>query len=236
MSERSAGEERTEPLPDDEAGLASVLRRAQRVGDQVLGPPLPKPGHVVGGKYRLEQQLGLGGMGAVYRATHLVSEKPVAVKWMLRSTSDDHARRRFLRAARVAGRIDHPNAVDVYDVWNTSWGLTDRVHVMLDPAAIDAPFFQLQSGELALEVPATEAAALGSFGNVEPRLAGYELVFTHERGGCLYSSGEFGGWPPPSGRPNATWVPARAGYRTWPIIEHCKASPASAPDAAMDMP
>jgi serine/threonine-protein kinase len=71
---------------------------------------------VIGEKYKLEELLGRGGMGAVYRASHLVSEKRVAVKWMLRSASDEHARGRFMREARLAGRIDHPNVVDVYDV------------------------------------------------------------------------------------------------------------------------
>jgi len=55
-------------------------------------------------------------MGVVFRATHLVSRKAVALKWMLRSTTDGAAHRRLLREALAAGRIDHPNVVDVYDV------------------------------------------------------------------------------------------------------------------------
>jgi serine/threonine protein kinase len=55
-------------------------------------------------------------MGVVFRATHLVSQKAVALKWMLRSTTDATAHRRLLREALAAGRIDHPNVVDVYDV------------------------------------------------------------------------------------------------------------------------
>jgi serine/threonine protein kinase len=116
MNGGSARDDDAELPAGVDSELDSVLRRADRVGDQVLGPPLPQPGRVVGDKYRIEECLGRGGMGAVFRATHLVSEKAVALKWMLRSTSDDHARRRFLREARMAARIDHPNVVDVYDV------------------------------------------------------------------------------------------------------------------------
>jgi serine/threonine-protein kinase len=78
--------------------------------------PLPESGQVIGGKYRIEEKLGKGGMGAVFRATHVVSAKQVALKWMLRPASDERARQRFTREARAAGRIDHPNVVDVYDI------------------------------------------------------------------------------------------------------------------------
>ncbi|HEX7480188.1 MAG TPA: protein kinase [Polyangiales bacterium] len=77
---------------------------------------MPAPGHVVGGKYRLEECLGRGGMGVVFRATHLLSEKQVALKRMRRPTNGSQTANRFLREARAAGRIDHPNVVDVYDV------------------------------------------------------------------------------------------------------------------------
>jgi serine/threonine protein kinase len=116
MTRGSARDDDSESLSGIESELDSVLRRAGRVGDELLGPPLPRPGQIVGDKYRIEERLGSGGMGAVFRATHQVSDKSVALKWMLRSTADEHARRRFLREARVAGRIDHPNVVDVYDV------------------------------------------------------------------------------------------------------------------------
>ncbi|HEX5660117.1 MAG TPA: serine/threonine-protein kinase, partial [Polyangiales bacterium] len=81
----------------------------------LYGVRLPAVGEVIAGRYRIEERLGGGGMGAVFRATHLISEKQVAVKWMLRPASDDQTRRRFLREARAAARIDHPNVVDVYD-------------------------------------------------------------------------------------------------------------------------
>jgi serine/threonine-protein kinase len=81
------------------------------------GGPSPEPGHVFGGKYRIEGLIGKGGMGAVYHSTHLVSGKRVAVKWMLPAASaTEELAERFLREARATARIDHPNVVDIYDV------------------------------------------------------------------------------------------------------------------------
>jgi serine/threonine protein kinase len=94
----------------------SMLRKIAHVSHLSVDPPLPRLGQVIGEKYRIDARLGRGGMGVVFRATHLVSRKAVAVKWMLRSTTDGQAHRRLLREALAAGRIDHPNVVDVYDV------------------------------------------------------------------------------------------------------------------------
>jgi len=67
-------------------------------------------------KYRIESEIGRGGMGAVYLATHLGTERPVAVKiiapqFMKRAEFVE----RFRREARAAGRLRHPNVVDVTD-------------------------------------------------------------------------------------------------------------------------
>src|ERR1043165_7667586 len=78
---------------------------------------MPKAGDVIAGKYRVEQLIGVGGMGAVFSATHQYTGKRVAVKVMLPELSKDNdAVQRFLREAHAAGRINHPNVVDVYDV------------------------------------------------------------------------------------------------------------------------
>ncbi len=76
-------------------------------------PALPL---VVEGKYRLEQLIAHGGMGSVYRATHLTLERAVAIK-ILRAEflADAVTRERFNREARAAARLKHPNIVAVYD-------------------------------------------------------------------------------------------------------------------------
>ena len=73
-------------------------------------------GRVLGGRYRLSERLGQGGMGTVYRALHLLMDKPVAVK-ILRAelAGDNEAVARFHREARSASRIDNENSNPVTD-------------------------------------------------------------------------------------------------------------------------
>src|ERR1044072_6309850 len=67
-------------------------------------------------KYQIEQLLGQGGMGAVYRATHLGTRRTVAVKVIQPQLSaHDQFVARFRREAEAAGRLRHPNVVDVTD-------------------------------------------------------------------------------------------------------------------------
>lgn len=68
------------------------------------------------GQVRLEQELGRGGMGTVYQGRHVTLNKLVAVK-ILRNDlpTDIHAVERFIREARAAARLDHPNIVGVHD-------------------------------------------------------------------------------------------------------------------------
>jgi serine/threonine protein kinase len=73
-------------------------------------------GQTLDDKYQIERELGHGGMGAVFLATHLGTERPVAIKiiapqFMKRPEFVE----RFRREARAAGRLRHPNVVDVTD-------------------------------------------------------------------------------------------------------------------------
>src|SRR5688500_17247610 len=66
------------------------------------------------GAYRLERVIGRGGMGVVFAARRVRTQRALAVK-LLRSRTE-LARARFLREARILGEIDHPNVVEVIDV------------------------------------------------------------------------------------------------------------------------
>jgi serine/threonine protein kinase len=69
------------------------------------------------GAYKVLDRLGKGGMGHVFLAEHAVLRKRVAVKVLSAGLrSDPAARRRFVREARAAASVDHPNVVHVFDV------------------------------------------------------------------------------------------------------------------------
>ena len=71
------------------------------------------------GRYRILAELGRGAMGAVYRAADPLIEREVAIKTLLPDLPAeilDEVRERFLREARSAGRLNHPNIVTIFDV------------------------------------------------------------------------------------------------------------------------
>jgi hypothetical protein len=71
------------------------------------------------GRYRIVGELGRGAMGVVYRAVDPLIERDVAIKTLLPTLPEEimaEVRERFLREARSAGRLNHPNIVTIYDV------------------------------------------------------------------------------------------------------------------------
>jgi serine/threonine-protein kinase len=86
------------------------------------------PGTVIAKRYRLDRELGRGGMGVVWEATHLLTRRQVAIKFVGGSGRPrTDVRRRFLREARVASAVNHPNVVEVLDVFE----LDDQIPVMV---------------------------------------------------------------------------------------------------------
>ena len=81
----------------------------EKTDDSLLGSTLA-------GKYRIEELLNEGGMGSVYRGTHTLMDKTVAIKVLRPSlAADEKIVARFSREARAASRISHPNALSVTD-------------------------------------------------------------------------------------------------------------------------
>jgi serine/threonine-protein kinase len=76
----------------------------------------PEPNRVLAGRYRLESRLGVGGMGAIWRAEHLVLRAPVAVKLIDReAVPDDDTVARFMREAQSAATLRSPHVVQILD-------------------------------------------------------------------------------------------------------------------------
>src|SRR5258706_9247078 len=69
------------------------------------------------GRYSLERELGRGGMGVVYLAREVRLDRPVAIKLLPPSkTSDPGLKERFLREARLAAKLSHPNIIPIHAV------------------------------------------------------------------------------------------------------------------------
>lgn len=76
-----------------------------------------EPSTLVGNAYRLDREIGRGGWSVVWAATHMTLQQPRAIKIL--SAPDEHKRVRFIREARAAAAIEHPNVLPVLDVFET---------------------------------------------------------------------------------------------------------------------
>jgi eukaryotic-like serine/threonine-protein kinase len=109
---------------------------------------------VQGGRYRLERPLGHGGMATVYLGYDEELHRPVAIKLLAEHLAGDaDLRRRFLREARLAARLSHPNVVSVYDAGEAADG---RPYIVMEyvPGTTFAELGQIapeQAVELAIE-------------------------------------------------------------------------------------
>ncbi|MFN7975639.1 MAG: serine/threonine-protein kinase [Acidobacteriota bacterium] len=90
---------------------------SQGVGARTLLMPEPAPLPATIGPYRIVEMLGAGGMGAVYKGLDVSLERHVAIKVLSPALATDaESRERFLREARSAAVLSHPNVVSVYQI------------------------------------------------------------------------------------------------------------------------
>lgn len=106
-----------------------------------------RSGVVVAGRFRLEQMLGEGGMAEVWSARHEVTKRRVAIK-VLKGPSHPELEQRFLREARAANAVKHPNVVQVHDVFELSAGVPAMVMDLFEGETLDS--FMVQRGSLSL--------------------------------------------------------------------------------------
>ncbi len=87
-----------------------------RILPDELRTAVPLPGTILRERYRLDSELGRGGMGTVYRATDLELQREVAVKVLSAAYQNSDARERLIREARAAAALNHPHIVTIHDV------------------------------------------------------------------------------------------------------------------------
>ncbi len=129
----------------------------------------PFIGHRLDGRYTLEELIGEGGTGRVYRARQEATGREVAVKLLRESLiHDDASVKRFQREARAACRINHPNAITVHDFGFSPTGQCylvtelisgETLRVALDRDGKDGPIPPQRALRLFQEIVAGMAAA-----------------------------------------------------------------------------
>lgn len=102
------------------------LTNQNRFLEQIIGQTLDN-------KYLIEKQLGQGGMGAVYKAIHIGTDRPVAVKVITpQFMANSEFVERFRREAKATGKLSHPNVVNVTDFGVTDFGSTSVAYLVME--------------------------------------------------------------------------------------------------------
>ena len=75
------------------------------------------------GQYTLEEKIGAGGMGTVYRARHALLRRPTAIKLMSAEVADERELLRFEREVQLTSQLSHPHTIAIYDYGRTPEGV-----------------------------------------------------------------------------------------------------------------
>jgi eukaryotic-like serine/threonine-protein kinase len=151
---------------------ASELLEAFTAAERAAGGPFDLAGQTIS-HYRIQEKLGAGGMGVVYKAFDTKLNRLVALKFLSPHLSHDAALRRQLsEEARAASALDHPNIVVIYDIDETSRG-----DVFIAMAFHEGETLQTRIRRIEDGVPMPVAEAL----NIARQVAS-GLARAHERG------------------------------------------------------
>ena len=138
-----------------------------------MPPPPPRPvlddpllGQTLGGKYRVEERIGRGGMGVVYRARHLALDRDAALKVVRRGAAvDARTVARFHAEARATSRLRHPHIVAVTDFGEAQDGTLFMVmeHIpgrtLAEVVADEAPLPERRAVDVGAQILAAVAEA-----------------------------------------------------------------------------
>ncbi len=146
-------------------------------------------GTILDETYRLEEKIGEGGFGAVFRGMHVELRRPVAIK-VMRPSPDAHSREQILRFRRegvAACRINHPNAVEVLDFAISSSGMPYLVMELLTGRTMGSLLRETPRLPLprcaAIAVPVCEALGAAHGAGIVHRDIKPDNVFLHESAG-----------------------------------------------------
>src|SRR6266478_4888555 len=150
--------------------------------------------HIIAGRFRIECEIGKGGMGTVYRATHLGLERPVAVKVIKPEYAlDPDLAERFMREARTMARLRHTHAAIIFDAGN----LPDGRHFIVmefvegetlsEALARESPFTPERTVKIVSDICSVLAEA-HSLGIVHRDLKPSNIMLT-DRGVCVLDFG-----------------------------------------------
>src|SRR5215813_7511263 len=121
----------------NETQATRILSREDEIYTSAIAP-----GVLLRQRYRLENEIGRGGMGVVFRATDIELKREVAVKILSQAASPE-ARQRLMREARAAAALNHPHIISVYDVGESDSTPFFVMELVQGPSLAKAPPVEL---------------------------------------------------------------------------------------------
>ncbi|HET6339028.1 MAG TPA: protein kinase [Polyangiales bacterium] len=131
-------------------------------GESLVRLSDPWLGRSIAGRYLVEEKIGGGGMGVIYRGRHQVIDRDVAIKFLHpRYTQDAKSRQRFLGEARAANQMNHEHVIDITDFGETEDGLVYLVMEYLQGRTLEHEItYGLMPPARALHIAAQTSAGL----------------------------------------------------------------------------